>query len=255
MKDSHNLDSASNQPAPDKSDGMYSNNGMKGWTHNKAHADVPKHTIGDVQIVSMPDRPPAPTWTQNDCNGLPARSPAGQDMERQALAVMGKRIDDGLGADGCMHSVSAHILNAHLRNIGESAPTFDSTHQFTAYAKKHPELFEVTKVPQKALRSSDLQPGDIIIGNKSDGDHCMVAARLPANWGGSDQAMAMLGNTGHPEWVPDGPHSPHFRVQEFIGSKADENKFGTHHGGPESSSSDNPYNLPGATWTIIRLKK
>ena len=256
MKDTNGLDLTTTPPEKSSTpDGIYSNKGMQTWqSQHKGkpaleHADTRHPAMGD------PARPPVPTWTSSECNGQPAASLAGRDMENRALSMMGKSTDDGLGADGCMRSVSAHILNPHLKSVGESAPVFDSTAQFTAYAKHHPELFTVSKIPQKALRSSDLQPGDIIIGNKSDGDHCMVAARLPASWGGSDKAIAMLGNTGHPEWVPDGPHAPHFRVQEFIGTESDESSFATHHGGPESSSPNNPYNLPGATWTIIRLKK
>jgi hypothetical protein len=263
LKDANGLD-GSTQP-PEKSstpDSIYSNSGMHKWQsqqtekHAKSGADTHKHVlVGDLQIDSASAKPPVPSWAPSECIGQPATLDAGRDMESRALSMIGKRIDDGLGADGCMHSVSAHILNPHLRSIGESAPVFDSTAQFTAYAKHHPELFTISKIPQRALRSSDLQPGDIIIGNKSDGDHCMVATRLPAGWGGSEQAIAMLGNTGHPEWVPDGPNAPHFRVQEFIGTRSDENSFGTHHGGPESASASNPYNLPGATWTVIRLKK
>ncbi len=261
MKDTDGLDLST--PPPEKGgkpDGIYSNNGMRKFQSQNQEKQtlVHAHThlaMGDLQIIAAPARPSVPTWTPAECNGKPAASAAGADMENRALSMMGKSIDDGLGADGCMHSVSAHILNPHLKAVGESAPVFDSTAQFTTYAKHHPELFTVTKIPQRALRSVDLQPGDIIIGNKSDGNHCMVATRLPSSWGGSDQAMAMLGNTGHPEWVPDGPHAPHFRVQEFIGTNSDESTFGTHHGGPESSSGKNPYNLPGASWTIVRLKK
>lgn len=262
MKDTNGPDTS--PPESDKprtNESLYSNSGMQNWharfSHDKKLHDSALKVafVGDLQVVSALDRPPVPTWTPADCIGKPATTDAGRDMESRALSMMGKRIDDGLGSDGCMHSVSAHILNPHLRASGEVAPVFDNTNQFTNYAKHHPELFTITRISQKALRSADLEPGDIIIGNKSDGDHCMIAARLPSSWGGSEQAMAMLGNTGHPEWVPDGPYAPHFRVQEFIGTTSDERQFGTHHGGPESSSPNNPYNLPGATWTIIRLKK
>lgn len=143
-----------------------------------------------------------------------------------------------------------------LAEAGRSAdfPGFQSTSEFIKWAKSHPDLVEVQKIPQRDLRASTLEPGDVVIGNKSDGNHAMVVARMPANWGGSDQTKVLLGNTGHPETAPDGPNKPHFRVQEFIGTREDEARFGTHHGGPESSSPNNPYNKPNSYWTIVRFK-
>ena len=202
------------------------------------------------------EKPPAPTWSQADTTGSPAKTEAGRSIERIALSQLGKSIDDGYGADGCMESLSNHIIKPHFQEIGkgQSFPGFKSTTEFISWANKHPELVDVVKIPQRALRAEDLQPGDVVIGNKSDGNHAMTVARMNAAWGGSDKTLVLLGNTGHPETAPDGPNKPHFRVQEFIGTPQDEVRFGTHHGGPESASPNNPYNKPNSYWTVVRFK-
>jgi len=207
---------------------------------------------GDRSTVDN-TKPPVPTWDQSESLGAPARSQAGKELEQLALSVVGKRIDDGFGADGCMESISNHILKPYFNSKGESFPGFSDSHAFLNWAKHHPEAVSVAVIPQHNLRPEDLQPGDVIIGNKSTGNHVMIVSRLPESWGGSERALALLGNTGHPEWCPDGPNGPHFRIQEFIGTAQDEAHFGTHHGGPESYSPNNPYNMPGATWTVVRV--
>ncbi|HEY9777374.1 MAG TPA: hypothetical protein V6C81_26665 [Planktothrix sp.] len=212
-----------------------------------------------AESSGKPAKPPYPAWTQAECNGPPAQTAAGNDMESLALSQLGKRIDDGYGADGCVAAVANHVLRPHLDRIGQGN-TFPpkgiaDTGTLLRWAKAHGDLAEVKTVPQKELKASDLQPGDIIIGRKSDGDHCMIASRFPASWNLSSNDIALLGNTGHPDWVPDGPNYPHFRMQEIIGYKADEKTINYDHGGPEGSSPANPYNLPGAQWIIIRMKK
>ena len=113
MEDSHKLDLAAPGVTPEVKGAVYSNSAMRESHAFKRHTKLPDHVhVGDMQIVSAPERPPVPTWTPAEAQGPEARNPAGRDMEALALSVMGKRIDDGLGADGCMHSVSAHILKS-----------------------------------------------------------------------------------------------------------------------------------------------
>jgi len=237
------------QPAPSRS-----RNDTSGSLHDLGFPVIKvameSHTEAGIQ------KPPAPRWGPEESIGPAAGTDAGRSMERIALAQLGQSIDDGYGADGCMQSLSNHVIKPHLAEVGRSAefPGTQSTSDFIRWAKQHPDLVDVQRIPQRDLRAADLQPGDVVIGNKSDGNHAMVAGRLPAAWGGSPETLALLGNTGHPETAPDGPNKPHFRVQEFIGTPQDEARFGTHHQGPESASPDNPYNKPNSYWTIVRFK-
>jgi hypothetical protein len=233
--------------------------------------------VGDHEYNPRPDanavsnREPLETWTQADTRGAPASTSGGRDIEKIALSKLGRTIDDGYASEGCMDSISQHVVKPHLATLGLAASYkgFNNTQEFIAWANKHPELVEVQTVSQPSLSATAvdrngrkmLEPGDIVIGNKHDGPHAMVAARITGRWQGSAAALTLLGNTGHPEYVTDGPDRSHFRYQEFIGTPGDEVHFSPYHGGPESENPANPYyktdahGRPTSTWTIIRFRQ
>lgn len=183
--------------------------------------------------------------------GSPARSRAGNALEAGALihALNHDPTPEGLGKEGCMAAISRYVLEPHLKSTGRSMPHFVDSHAFLAYIGKHPELADISSKSQRSIQTTDLQPGDIIIGEKSTGNHVMVVTRVPAFWGYPPGALMLCGNTGLA--MPDGPPYPHFRAaQEVIGAGTDQYNY--HHGQLNSQRASNPY--LGGTFKIVRFR-
>lgn len=183
--------------------------------------------------------------------GPSAATRIGRGLEAGALihALNHDPTPEGLGKEGCMAAISRYVLEPQLRELGKNMPHFIDSHAFLNYIAKHPELASVTSKSQKDIQTKDLQPGDIIIGEKSTGNHVMVVTRVPSFWGYPEGALMLCGNTGLA--MPDGPPYPHFRAaQEVLGTGTD--RYNYHHGQLNSQMSTNPY--LGGRFKIVRFK-
>ncbi|MBK9772031.1 MAG: hypothetical protein IPP57_14625 [Candidatus Obscuribacter sp.] len=184
-------------------------------------------------------------------SGNPAGAQVGRSMELNALihALNHSPTPEGLGKEGCMASISRYAILPALKERGINMPHFIDSHQFLAYIKKHPELADITTQSQRNLQVTDLQPGDVIIGQKSTGNHVMMVTRVPESWQYPPGALMFTGNTGLK--MADGPAYPHFRAaQEVIGPGTD--RYNYHHGQLNSQMSTNPY--LGGRFQIIRFR-
>ena len=183
--------------------------------------------------------------------GRPASSNVGSALELNALvhALSHDPTPEGLGKEGCMASISHYVIEPGLKRSSAALPHFVDSHEFLTYINKHPELAEVRSRSQREIQAADLQPGDIVVGDKSTGNHVMVATRVPEFWGYPPGSIMLCGNTGLA--MPDGPPYPHFRAaQEVIGAGTDQYNY--HHGQLNSQRATNPY--LGGTFRIVRFK-
>lgn len=184
-------------------------------------------------------------------SGNPAGAQVGRSMEFNALihALNHSPTPEGLGKEGCMASISRYTILPALRERGINMPHFIDSHQFLAYIRRHPQLADIRTQSQRNLQLSDLQPGDVIIGQKSTGNHVMMVTRVPASWQYPPDALMFTGNTGLK--MADGPAYPHFRAaQEVIGPGTD--RYNHHHGQLNSQMPTNPY--LGGRFHIIRFR-
>lgn len=184
-------------------------------------------------------------------DGNPAQSKTGRALEASALlhALKHDPTPEGLGKEGCMAAISNYVIEPYLKESGRTMPHFIDSHNFLTYMQKHPELATISSKSQRGIRATDLQPGDIIIGEKSTGNHVMVVTRVPSFWGYPPGALMLCGNTGLA--MPDGPPYPHFRgAQEVIGPGTDQYNY--HHGQLNSGQRTNPY--LGGTFKIVRFR-
>lgn len=126
--------------------------------------------------------------------GHPASSRMGAALEASALihALNHDPTPEGLGKEGCMAAISRYVVEPHLSESGRKMPHFVDSHAFLAFVGKHPELAAITTKSQRDIRAGDLQPGDIIIGEKSTGNHVMVVMVRMMIWSVPKQSATNL---------------------------------------------------------------
>jgi hypothetical protein len=253
---------------------MAGNRDIEDWTRKQGAHDTDR--MHDHLVLAAYDRPPKgrSAIQQQEANALveaaqrnrlsvpeklaqigtlaghPASSRMGAALEASALihALNHDPTPEGLGKEGCMAAISRYVIEPHLSESGLKMPHFVDSHAFLAYVGKHPELATIATKSQRDIKAADLQPGDIIIGEKSTGNHVMVVTRVPEFWGYPRGAMMLCGNTGLA--MPDGPPYPHFRAaQEVIGPGTDQYNY--HHGQLNSQMRTNPY--LGGNFKIVRF--
>jgi len=209
-----------------------------------------KHALAQAEARSLlPDN--EKQINVGELAGRPAQTRIGSALELNALvhALSHDPTPEGLGKEGCMASISHYVIEPQLQHLGRSIPHFTDSHAFLSYIKDHPEIAAVSSRTQKEIRANDLQPGDIVVGDKSTGNHVMIATRVPEFWGYPPDSIMLCGNTGLA--MPDGPPYPHFRAaQEVIGPDTDQYNY--HHGQLNSQQATNPY--LGGTFRIVRFK-
>jgi hypothetical protein len=147
--------------------------------------------------------------------GEPPPNAVAAASERNALEA-GARFAPtpyGLGSEGCMAAISQYVLQPVAQQYGYTIPRFTSSSAFLRWAEQHSAVVTVQRHSIDALTVRDLAPGDILVGAKGDGNHVMVMARVPANWGWNPADLMAIGNTGLPQFGP-----PAMRLaQEYIG--------------------------------------
>lgn len=186
--------------------------------------------------------------------GAPSPSPIAADAEQRALRAGATFAPTpyGLGSEGCMAAVSDYVLQPVAKDFGISIPRFRSTTEFLSWARSHPQTVSMRKYFINDLTIDDLLPGDILIGAKGDGNHAMVMARVPADWGWNPRDLMAVGNTGLPQFGP-----PAMRLaQEYIGPGLlpGEPEHNQHHGMLNSLSPNNPYRFGGGgTFYVVRF--
>ncbi|CAN5232621.1 hypothetical protein BH11CYA1_BH11CYA1_35800 [soil metagenome] len=222
---------------------------------SESSAQSEKQTAESIALNAAESRNNLPTRDKISLIGALAGPSAatrvGAGLEAGALihALNHDPTPEGLGKEGCMAAISRYVLEPQLKESGKVMPHFIDSHAFLNYVSKHPELATISSKSQREIQSTDLQPGDIIIGEKSTGNHVMVVTRVPANWGYPEGSLMLCGNTGLA--MPDGPPYPHFRAaQEVLGAGTD--RYNYHHGQLNSQLSTNPY--LGGRFKIVRFK-